>query len=255
MFAALPMYDRPENAAAHDALWALIRDALRARAIPAPDALDRATHHVEGWARPDLTLSMICNLPYRARFRDRVTPIAAADFGLPETAPGYYHSVFVVRADDPAKNIADTNGYRFAFNEPLSQSGWGAPSTHARALGLALSPALQTGGHARSLAAVASGQADLAAVDAVTFRNLSRWDPVARDVRVIGRTHTTPGMTFITAPGRDPAPFHAALTAALAALTPDHRDTLGMRGIVALPPSAYDIPLPAPPEMSENATS
>ncbi len=34
MIAALPMYDRPENRAAHDALWSLIRDGLRARGIP-----------------------------------------------------------------------------------------------------------------------------------------------------------------------------------------------------------------------------
>ena len=249
------MYDRPENAAAHDALWRLVRDALRDRNLPAPDALDRQTHHMEGWARPDLTLGQICNLPYRARFRDRVTAIAAADYGLPDTPPGHYHSVFIVRADDPADNLSETTGYRFAFNEALSQSGWGAPSTHARAQGLALTPALHTGGHALSLAAVAGGRADLAAIDAVTFRNLQRWDPAAAGVRVIARTHATPGMTFITAPGRDPAPFLSALTDALAALATTHRDTLGLRAIVPLPPSAYDIPLPDPPELSENAAS
>ena len=252
MFAALPMYDRPENAAAHDALWSLIRDGLAALGIPAPDALDRRTHHMEGWARPDLVLGQICNLPYRAAFRDRVTAIAAADYALPETPPGHYHSLFIVRADDPARRPQDCTGYRFAFNEALSQSGWGAPSDWARANGLALSPALRTGAHVLSLRAVATGQADLAAIDAVTFRNLSRWDPLAPAVRVIGRTHATPGMTFITAPGRDPAPYRAAIAGAITALTADLRNTLGLQGIVILPPESYDIPLPAPPDLPEN---
>jgi hypothetical protein len=52
MIAALPMYDRPENRSAHDALWALIRDGLRARGIEAPDELDRQTPYDEGWAAP-----------------------------------------------------------------------------------------------------------------------------------------------------------------------------------------------------------
>jgi ABC-type phosphate/phosphonate transport system substrate-binding protein len=252
MFAALPMYDRPENASAHDALWRLIRDGLRARGVPAPDALDRATAHMEGWARPDLTLGQICNLPWRAAFRDRVTLIAAADYGLPDTPPGHYRSVIVVRADDPARTLADTAGYRMAFNEPLSNSGWDMPQAHLRAAGITPRPWLRTGAHAASLAAVATARADLAAIDAITFRNLSRWDPAAREVRVIAQTHATPGMTFITSPGRDPAPFHAAIAEAIATLDPAAHDTLGLQGIATLPPSAYDIPLPPPPELPEN---
>jgi ABC-type phosphate/phosphonate transport system substrate-binding protein len=253
MYAALPMYDRPENAAAHDALWALIRDGLRAHGLSAPEALDRATHHMEGWARPDLVLGQICNLPLRAGFRDRVTAIAASDYGLPDTPPGHYHSVFVVRADDPARAPQDCAGYRFAYNEALSQSGWGAPSDWAHANGLRLVPALRTGAHVLSLRAVATGQADLAAIDAVTFRNLIRWDPLAVAVRVIGRTHSSPGMTFITAPGADPTPFRSAIADAILRLDPATRDTLGLQGIVTLSPADYDIPLPDAPETTRNA--
>ena len=252
VFAALPMYDRAENAGAHDALWVLIRDGLRARGHPAPDALDRATHHMEGWARPDLVLGQICNLPLRAAFRDRVTVIAASDYGLPDTPPGHYHSLFVVRAEDSALSPQDCAGYRFAYNEALSQSGWGAPSDWAHANGLRLMPALRTGAHVLSLRAVATGQADLAAIDAVTFRNLTRWDPLAAAVRVIGRTHASPGMTFITAPGVDPEPFRAAIADAITRLDPAARDTLGLQGIVTLSPADYDIPLPSPPESAEN---
>lgn len=249
MFASFPMYDRPENADAHDELWSLIRDGLRARGIPAPDALDRATPHVDGWARPDLVLGQICNLPYRAQFRDHVTAIGAADYGVPNAPPGHYLSLFIVRDDDRAETPLDCTGYRFAFNDPLSQSGWGAPSDWARANGLRLNPVLLTGAHALSVQAVAAGRADLAAIDAVTFRNLRRWEPAARAVRVVGITHPTPGMTFITAPGNDPTVFRAVIADAIAMLSDDSSDLLGLRDIVALPPSAYDIPLPQPPEM------
>ncbi len=249
MFASLPMYDRPESAAAQDLFWSLIRAELAARGIDAPERLDRSVPHMEGWARPDLVLGQICNLPYRAAFRDRVTLIGAADYGLPEAAPGDYYSLFVVRKDDPAKRLQDCAGYRFAYNEALSNSGWGAPVQTALAQGVTLNPAVQTGAHAASLHAVAGGLADLAALDAVTWRGLSRWDPRAAEVRVIGRSFASPGQSYITRAGQDPAPYRAALAAAIAALPQDQAKgpLLGLRGIVALPPAAYDLPLPPAP--------
>lgn len=247
MIAALPMYARPENRAAHDVLWGLIRDNLRADGIAAPDALDWETGHMEGWARPDLVLSQICNLPWRARFRDRVTLIGAADYGLPDCAPGHYYSVFVVRADDTATDPAD-RAARFAYNEGLSNSGWGAPQLWAAAQGFAFAPHLATGAHWESARAVADGRADIAAIDAITWRNLERWWPQSGRLRIIGRTDATPGQSFITGAGQDPAPYRAAIAAAIAALPAAEAALLGLRGIRDLPLSDYDIPLPPAPE-------
>jgi len=247
MIAALPMYCFDHNAAAHGRLWALIRDGLRDHGIAAPDALDRLTHHVEGWGRADLVLGQICNLPYRAVFRDRVTVIAACDHRMTGTAPGYYRSVLLVRADDPAADLAAAAAYRMAINDPLSQSGWGAPHAYATTMGLRLNPVLRTGSHVESLRAVADGRAGLAALDGVTFGHLSRCEPAVARVRVIGRTHASPAMTLITAGRRDPAPYRAAISAALSALDAADRADLGLHGIVALPEKAYDIPLPPVP--------
>ncbi|TNC68524.1 phosphate/phosphite/phosphonate ABC transporter substrate-binding protein [Rubellimicrobium roseum] len=244
MIASLPMYDRPETAAAHDAFWALVRHGLRARGVAAPDALDRATPYDAGWGRPDLVLGQICNLPFRARHRGRVTVIAASDYGLPEVPPGHYYSVIVARADDPAP------GPRLAISDPLSCSGWDAPQDWLRAQGIPFSPVLVTGSHAASARAVAEGRADLAGIDAITFRNLQRWEPAAARLRILGRTVATPGMTFITAPGRDSAPFRAAIGDAIAALPAAEADLLGLRAIVELPPSAYDRPLPPEPDVT-----
>ena len=120
MFASLPMYDRPENAAAHDAVWHGVCDRLD---MPRTQ-LDRGTQYEDGWARPDLFFGHICNLPYRAKFRDRVTPIGCSDYGLQDTPAGYYHSLFVVRAEDAPRGLAPATLGRFAYNDALSHSGW-----------------------------------------------------------------------------------------------------------------------------------
>lgn len=243
MFAALPMYDRPENATAHDALWAVVRDGLRARGVAAPDALDRAVPYDEGWGRPDLVLGQICSLPFRVQFKGRVTVLGASDYGLPGAGPGEYYSVVVAR---PGPGDA-LHGDRLAYNDALSNSGWWAALGWAEAEGRRVRPALRTGSHARSLAAVAEGRADLAAIDAVTWRALERWDPRARDVRVVGRTPASPGMTFVTRAGEDPAPYRAALAEGVAALEAADREVLGLRGVVELAPDAYDLGIPPDP--------
>ena len=243
MYARLPMYDRPENAAAHDALWAGVRGHLGY----GEEHLDRETVHDTGWGKADLLLGQICNLPYRARFADRVTRISGADYGLPDTPAGYYHSVFLVRADDAARGLAPATLGRFAYNDALSQSGWGAPLATISKQGLRFHTTLRTGAHINSMLAVANGDADLAAIDAVSWRMFRQWEPRAGELRVVGRTMLSPGMTFITARGNDPVPIREALRVAIAELSPDHAATLGLRGISVLPDTAYDIPLPPSP--------
>jgi ABC-type phosphate/phosphonate transport system substrate-binding protein len=245
MIAALPMYDRPENRAAHDELWVLIRDGLRARRIEAPDHLDRATPYDEGWGRPDLVLGQICNLPWRARLRDRVTVIGTSDYGLPDVPPGHYRSVIVARAKEGIPTPP-----RWAINDPLSCSGWDAPQEWAHANGHPPGSILVTGAHAASVRAVAEGRADLAGIDAITWGMLQRWEPAARALHVIGHTRPTPGMTFITAPGLNPAPYFDAIAEAIASLPPEAGRTLGLRAIVRLPPEAYARPLPPAPVLA-----
>lgn len=251
MIASLPMYARPENRAAHSALWALIRDGLRARALPAPDTLDFDTPHMQGWARPDLVLGQICNLPYRAQFRGRVTLIGCFDYGLPDCPPGQYYSQFVVRRDDPAATATDCAkaGYVFAYNEGLSQSGWGAPQAWAAAQGLALRPGPKTGAHLASLQAVADGRADWAATDAITLRMAQRWQSGLTDqLRIVGQSAPSPGMTLITRLDQPAEPYATAITEALAQLPAEIAQILGICGFYRLPQSAYDIALPTPPD-------
>ncbi len=245
MIASLPMYARPELQDAHDALWALIRDGLRDVGLPAPDALDHSAGTWQAWQDPDLVFSQTCNYPYRARLHGKVTLIGAGDYGLPGTDPGTYYSVFVARADDPRSHTAQFSGAPFAYNEPLSQSGWAAPQLWAANHGITLPPVLQTGAHRASAEAVAAGQADIAALDAVTWRLMQRYDDWTDQLKVVGRTDASPALSFITRAGQDPVPYCHALRGALAALPDTHAQDLGLLGIVPIPAAAY-LALPTP---------
>ena len=247
LIASLGMYDFGPLTGANDRLWALIRDRLRADGIDAPDALTRGEGaYWQAWQSPDLILSQTCGYPFRARLQGKVTYVGTADFGVEGCAPGYYRSVLVARAKDQRNTIADFDGARFAYNEPLSQSGWAAPQTHAAKLGIKLPPAVQTGGHRLSALAVATGSADIAALDAVTYRLLATHSPDMAGLKVVGLTDPTPGLPYITALGRDPDPIHAATRDAIAALTAADRDILGLRGLVRIPVESY-LAVPNPP--------
>lgn len=250
MIASLGMYDFGPAQAANDRLWALIRAGLRGHGIDAPEALTRGEQaYWDAWQSPDLLLSQTCGYPFRARLHDKVTYVGTPDYGVEGCAPGYYRSIFVARADDPRTTLADFDGARFAYNEPLSQSGWAAPQTHAARLGIRLPPTLQTGGHRLSARAVAEGRADLAALDAVTHALMQDYDPEADALRVVCMTDPTPGLPCITAAGRDPVPIFDALTGAITALSAQDRNSLRLKGIVRLPASVYlAVPNPPSPE-------
>jgi ABC-type phosphate/phosphonate transport system substrate-binding protein len=75
---------------------------------------------------------------------------------------------------------------------------------------------LETGAHARSLAAVIASKADVASIDVVTFALLrDRFPGVDRRVRILARTPVTPGLPLVTA-SSTPAGTVAALRRALA---------------------------------------
>lgn len=245
MIASLPMYDRPETATALDRLWAEMR-----RRLPgdAPEALTRGGDPWTDWTSPALLLSQTCGYPYRARLHGAVQLLGAADCALPDCPPGHYNSVFVVRADDPRTSPRDFAQARLAFNEPLSQSGWAAPQNHAAAEGFGFGRAVRTGGHLKSARAVASGHADIAALDAVTWRLISRFDRFADGLRVLTRTAPTPALPFITGASQDADAVRSALEGAIAAIGPAARDTLSLHALVRLPKSAYlAVPNPPPP--------
>ena len=241
MITALGMYDPPALRAANDRYWQAIRNHLG----HGPTALSRDREMWDIWMSPDLLLSQTCGYPYRAHLHGKVQLVGTPDFGLPDTPPGHYYSVFVTRVDHSAEILEDFAGSVFAFNEPLSQSGWAAPMIHAAGR-VTFGTHLQTGAHAASTAAVAEGCADLTAIDAVTWRILSAHDPIAQSLRVVEQTAPTPGLPYITAPGSDAAALAQATRAAIADLTDSDRALLHLRDLISIPAEDY-LSVPTPP--------
>ncbi|MEO0371631.1 MAG: PhnD/SsuA/transferrin family substrate-binding protein [Pseudomonadota bacterium] len=232
MHASLPMYDFASVRGSTDRLWQEIRKALG----QGPDALCRDLGVWEAWAQPDLLLSQTCGLPYRARLHGKVTLVGTPDYGLPDCGPGEYNSVFVIRTDDPRTCLTDFNGAHIAVNSATSQSGWAGPIMHARSKGVQFGQASKSGAHLKSAETVAMGQADIAALDALSWRFIQKEAGFAAELKIIDATPPTPGLPYITALDTDPAPIFDALQVAISNLPGDDRAALSLNGIVRIDP-------------------
>ena len=95
-----------------------------------------------------------------------------------------------------------------------------------------------SGGHETSAAMVAEGRADIAAIDAASWRLIEAHRPFASALRVVASTPPTPGLPLITR--RDPEAVARAVEGALAA-RPDLAAAMGIRGLVRMRPEDYDL--------------
>lgn len=238
----LGMYDVPELAGANDRFWSAIRSELG----EGPAHLDRGRDFWDIWHDPDLVLAQTCGMPFRTSLVDHVNLVGTPDYALPGCAPGYYNSVIITRADCDGDTMADFSGKCLAYNEAVSQSGWAAPMTHAKLQGAVFTRFVHSGGHAASARAVAEGRADIAGIDALTWKLITRYDPVAKELRVLERTTPTPGLPYITSISRDPELVARAVTKAITDLSPSDRKVLELHGLVDIPAMAY-LAIPTPP--------
>lgn len=249
MIAALPMYDRAEVAAANDQLWAAIRNTLGF----GPKQLNRDMDLWEIWQNPDLILAQTCGYPFRARLHGQVTLIGTPDYGVQGCPAGYYNSVFISRRDDPRQNLGDFNTATFAYNEPMSQSGWAAPMTHMATLGLKFAAHVSSGGHVKSARMVAENVADITAIDAVTWAMIEKYDRFANQLHVIANTAPTPGLPYIAAMGANKAQLFSAVATAISTLPKAARNMLRIKGLIDIPAAQYlAIPTPDGPKSRKN---
>ena len=240
MIASLPMYDRPELSAAHQRFWSLTRQGLQDRGVDAPQTLSQRDDLMAVWTDPAMLLAQTCGMPYRKFLHGKVNLVGTPNYRLPDCPAGHYNSVIMVRKDDPRSTLQDYESATFAFNGENSQSGFAAPLNHARTTGVTFPNRIQSFGHALSAQMVASGQADIAALDAVTWRLIERFDAFANDLRILEVTApATPVLPFITSTNHDPELMFNAVAQAIAQLSDTEQDTLGLYGIIKIPASEY----------------
>ena len=247
MIASLPMYDRPETAPATDRFWQLVRAELSRRGIDAPEALDRSPNIAATWSRIDLLLSHTCSLPFRLGLAGSARIVGTPDIGLDGCPRGHYCSVLIARNGDARERPVEFDGAVLAYNDAASQSGWAAPMAESAKHGITFRGFRRTGSHDGSAIAVADGLADIAAIDAHSWRLICRFCTSADRLRVVGRTECTPGLPLITAQVNLVEHLFASVRAAVDQIDPPDLELLPFRGLVRIPEERYrELPLPPP---------
>jgi len=242
------MYDWPEIRPATDALWGALRDALRARGIDAPDALERDRPRADQWRDPDLLFSQTCGYPYATALRGTVRLVATPAYVAEGCVGPDYCSVIVVRAGDPARGLSGLRGRRAAFNARDSQSGHSAfraalaPLANGHAV---FAETIEAGSHLGAMEAVIEETADCAAIDCVCWALAEHYrvDLTAR-LRILSFTQPAPALPFVTAAHRgndEVEAIRAALFEVLAdPQTAATRRSLLLGGAEVLDDTAYD---------------
>ena len=239
------MYDYPHTRAANTLLWSLIREQLGY----GPTELTHDRDPWDIWQSSELVFSQTCGLPFRAGLHDKVQLIGTPDYGLIDCPAGYYNSVIVVSLASNIRDLKSLEGQSMAYNEGLSQSGWAAPQAHLKQANVSFETGPCTGSHKASAQAVATGGADFAAIDGLTWEMLRVNIPEVTDkIRVLDRTLPTPALPYITSMPQDAGTIANAVESAIKSLPTAARETLHLKGLVRLSPSAYlEMPLPTAP--------
>jgi ABC-type phosphate/phosphonate transport system substrate-binding protein len=207
--AALPMYDLPEVRWATDAWWQGLARHFRAVGIvDVPGTLTRIGDYRGAWSDKRLLFGQTCSYPLATDYRDRLSPLAVPCYAAPGCEGSDYASHVVVRSDDDATCVAELRDRRAAFNNRDSQSGYNslraliAPQASG---GRFFSRVDELGGHVACMEAIAAGDADVAAIDCVTFALVARHRPHAvAGLRILARTPTAPALPYVTRREADP---------------------------------------------------
>lgn len=180
-----------------------------------PDELDFETV----WKHPDLLFGQTCWGPMEIGLSPHVRVVGQPDYSAYEGGKGeLYSSAVVMRAAGSGRStdlaapengaaaipLDDIRGKRLAFNSHDSMSGLIGLTRDLAAQGETLglfSEMVETGAHRASVAAVAEGRADVAAIDCRSWALIRRFDPHAAQVAAVGWTARRKGLPFITALG------------------------------------------------------
>lgn len=227
MFAALPWYELPETRSALLAFWRGWTRHAGLERIP----LQLQAPLYEPLHRPDLLLTQTCGLVAgQPEFPAAV--VASPVFQSAGCEGACYRSVLLSRQGLSSLD----EGLRACINDPLSHSG----CTALRELAPSTRQTRVTGSHERSVQLLATGEADLAAVDGTTWALLQRHRPgLCRGLVEHAWSQPAPAPPWVSRPEHLER-LRAALRAWLA--DPDSLpicEQLHLKGAEVLPEEAY----------------
>jgi phosphonate transport system substrate-binding protein len=143
--------------------------------------------------RDENEVCFVCSLPYvmfERRGLDLAVPVAAPVLqGARYEAKPIYFSDVIVHRDSPLDSFLDLRGRSWAFNEPLSHSGYGITRYHLVTLGETggfFGEVIEAGFHQEAIRLVARGEVDGSAIDSQVLDVELRDHPdLAEQVRVV----------------------------------------------------------------------
>ena len=203
MRVGLPMYDPPELRREVDAWWNGLAAAFRREGVTdVPDRLDRESGAHALWSAPDLLFAQACGFPLIGEWADRLQYLATPRHAAPGCEGASYCSWIVVAADSTARSVDDLRGMRCSINGRVSHSGYNALRMLVAPLarnGRFFGAVSVSGSHSDSLTQIVRGEADVAAIDCVTYALLGRCRPdIIAATRVVGQTASAPGLPYVT---------------------------------------------------------
>jgi ABC-type phosphate/phosphonate transport system substrate-binding protein len=150
---------------------------------------------------PRLWFGYTCGYPLVSHLQDDFSPFCVPLFDVQGTEGRLYSSRVIVGAESGIQSLVECRGRVAAMNNSDSNSGMNVLRHAVAGIhdgGAFFSNVITSGGHLHSLEAVASGAADVAAIDCVSYQLIADWQPelVAR-VRVIGETVKTCGLPLV----------------------------------------------------------
>lgn len=213
------MYDHPAQRAANDRLWAAMAGSLRSEGVAdVPETLDRSRDVHALWRDPSLLFGQTCGYPLIADSSLALRVLALPVYATQGCVGATHTSVIVARADDVGTSLDNFLQRRAAVNDRRSNTGMNllrAMIAPVAGEGAFFASVTETGSHRASMIAVGAGQADIAAIDCVTYAAIAHFEPaVTAALRIVAYSPASPTLPFVTAASTSAATV-AALRAAL----------------------------------------
>jgi ABC-type phosphate/phosphonate transport system substrate-binding protein len=200
MIASLPMYDWPEVQSYNDQMWNRIRAYLLPICNDAPEHLTRGVDD-----SADFLITQTCGLPLVTQLSSDTVVLGTPCYAVDWCDSGYYASVIAVRSTDNRDKANEFRAASLAVNSMDSQSGYNSVKnllSDQGLLGAGNAPFFKalciSGSHRNSVRMVASGKADICAIDPVSWRLAQEHEPAAKLLKVIDHTPYTPGLPLVS---------------------------------------------------------
>ena len=145
-----------------------------------------------------MLLSQTCGYPLTHELAGVVELVATPAYSASGCSGANYCSLIVVSEDNPAAGLQDLHGAVCAYSRRDSHSGYNAlraaVAPHADGSSF-FSRVVESGAHPVSIELIATGEADVCAVDCVTHALIAKYRPDAlAGTRVMGATEHAPGL-------------------------------------------------------------